>query len=359
VSRARRALARSSVAAVALAALALTLLVAWGSSTPLRAGTVTLVPALPGVAHVWRWTGRCPLAPAATTGCRKAGPIAGPAQLNGDEWNLGGPASAGSVDMSVDASGTVAIEGRFARTAPCTERACLAPSAYTWVRGYPNVLYGIDQCNADTSPRTSPRLPLPRRLDAIPPHLIGVTAYSSRTSRVTYDIGYDLWLHPTGTKRPCRTAGTLEVVVMTDYGPRALPPASLLVGTARIPVAVGKAARPGAQPWSIYATNIGRDGWTAAWGGTLWFVPGRADVVHQGRVRVDLSAVLAAAARLLRDTYGWADPARHYWLDTAAFGIEFGPPSGNPLDAGPSQFSARISAYCLAVGSTLLDATCG
>ena len=32
---------------------------------------------------------------------------------------------------------------------------------------------------------------------------------------------------------------------------------------------------------------------------------------------------------------------------------------GNPLDAGPSHFSARISAYCLAVRTALLDATCG
>jgi hypothetical protein len=42
-----------------------------------------------------------------------------------------------------------------------------------------------------------------------------------------------------------------------------------------------------------------------------------------------------------------------------SYGIEFGPPSGNPIDPGPSHFSARISAYCLAVRTTLLDATCG
>jgi hypothetical protein len=319
-----------------------------------------MVPAPRGTAGVWRWTARCSLVPVATTtACRNAGPILGYAQLNGDEWNLGGPAGAGSVDMSVAASGTVSIEGHFARTPPCTDSACLAPGAYTWVRGYPNVLYGIDQCHADTSPRSSPLLPLPIRLDAIPPRLIGVTAYSSRTPRAMYDVAYDLWLHPSGTKRPCRTRGTLEIVVMTDYDARALPPASLRVGTAEIPFAVGQAARSGAQPWSVFATNIGGKGWTAAWGGTLWFVPGRADVVHQGRVSVDLSAVLAEAGRILHDRYGWSELARHYWLDTAAFGIEHGPPSGDPLDSGPSHFSARISAYCLAVRTTLLDATCG
>jgi hypothetical protein len=291
-------------------------------------------------------------------GCQEAGPILGVAQLNGDAWNLGGPASAGSVDMSVASSGSVSIEGRFAGTPPCTDSGCLASSAYTWVRAYPNVLYGINQCYSDTSPRSSPRLPLPIRLDAIPPHLIGITDYSSRMSRVTYDVTYDLWLHPTSTKKPCRTSGTLEILVMTDYDARALPPASLRVGTAEIPSAVGQAARPGTQPWSIYATNIGGEGWTASWGGTLWFVPDRADVVHQGRVKVDLSAVLSAAGRVLRDYYHWPELAPHYWLDTVSFGVEFGPPSGDPIDSGPSQFSARISAYCLAVGTTLADAEC-
>jgi hypothetical protein len=75
-------------------------------------------------------------------------------------------------------------------------------------------------------------------------------------------------------------------------------------------------------------------------------------------VRVDLSAVLAAAGRLLHDTYGWPEPAQHSWLDTVSFGIEFGPPSGNPIDSGPLHVSARISAFCLGVRTALLEATC-
>jgi hypothetical protein len=350
VRRARRALW------LAAAALAVTLLGGWGSSAPV--GVVTVVPTPPGTADLWRWTASCTLAPAVATACRKAGPILGTAQLNGNEWNLGGPASAGSVDMSVTPRGTVSIVGHLTRTPPCTASGCLAPSASTWVRGYPNVLYGIDQCRAGTSPRSSPRLPLPIRLDAIPPHLIGITGYSSQTSRVMYDVAYDLWLHPSGTKQPCRTSGTLEIVIMTDYAPRALPPDSLRVGTAEIPFAVGRTSRSGAQ-WSVYASNIGRDGATAAWGGTLWFVPGSADIVHRGRVRVDLSAVFSATGRVLHDTFGWRGLAQHYWLDTAAFGIEYGPSSGKPLDAGPTDFSARISAYCLAVRTTLREASCG
>jgi hypothetical protein len=351
-----RARARSA-GAVTLAVLAATLLAACGSGGPPRPG-VPLVPTPGGSSQVWRWTARCPFGPAAGEGCGTAGPILGFAQLNGDEWNLGGPASAGFLDMSVAASGTVTVTGHFGRTAPCTSPACLAPSALTWVRGYPNILYGINQCHAGTSPRSSPRLPLPLRLDAIPAPLIGVTAYSARASQVTYDVTYDLWLHQTGTERPCRTEGSLEILVWTDYDARALLPAGMQVGTANIPAAVAQVARPATQLWSIYASNIDRDGRTAPWGGTLWFVPGQDDAVGQGRVSVDLSAVLSAAERILQDDYGWPGVAQHYWLDTASFGVEYGPASGNPVDSGPSRFSAQISAYCLDAGSTLLDAAC-
>jgi hypothetical protein len=218
------------------------------------------------------------------------------------------------------------------------------------------VTYGINQCNARTSPAASSRLPLPMRLDAIPPHLIGLTAYSASTSHVTYDIGYDLWLHPTGTARPCRTQGTLEILVWTDYDARALLPPSMQVGTAAIPSAVDGVARPVSQTWSVYASNIFGGGRTAPWGGTLWFVPVKADVVHHGRVSIELSAVLSAAKLLLHDNYGWPRLGQRYWLDTASFGVEFGPASGEPTDSGASRFSTRISAYCLDVQTTLLDA---
>lgn len=261
--------------------------------------------------------------------------------------------------MSVESSGGVRIDGHFARTAPCTDSACIAPRAFTWVRGYPHVLYGINQCYAGTSPPPSPRLRLPTRLDSIPRHLIGVTTYSAQTTRVTHDVAYDLWLQPTDTKRPCRSEGTLEIMVWTDYDTRALLPASLQVATASIPFAVGRDARPRTHPWSIYASNIDRDGRTAPWGGTLWFVPDQADVVGRGRVSVDLSAVLSTAGLLLRANYGWPELGQRYWLDTVSFGVEFGPTSGDPMDSGPSSFSAEISAYCLDVGSTLVHASCG
>ncbi|MBN1529116.1 MAG: hypothetical protein JW895_08645 [Thermoleophilaceae bacterium] len=345
---------RPAGAVVALAAALA--LAACGSGEP-APPEVALVPAGPGAGgHAWSWTGACPLGPAAGSGCARAGPVIGFGQLNGNAWNLGGGADAGSLDMSVRAGGAVAIDGDFSRTAPCTEPGCLAPTASTWVRGYPNVLYGIDQCRAGGSPAVSPRLPLPMRLDRVPPHLIGVADYSTRMPEATYNVAYDLWLNPTGTRRPCRSQGTLEVMVWTDYNARALLPPGLRVGTARIPFAVDGAART--RPWSVYAANIERDGRTAPWGGTVWLVPDSADVAARGRVGVDLSAALWAAGRLLQENYGWADLGPRYWLDTVSFGVEFGPPSGDPLDSGPSRFSARISAYCLDAGTTLADAVC-
>lgn len=355
--RARRARARATVATGVAALAATPLITGCGTaSKPVAARGVALVPAPAAGRHTWRWTGRCPLRPVAGGGCAKGGPILGSAQLNGDGWNLGGPAKAGALDMSVGSGGAVTIDGRFAQTAPCTASTCLAPSAYTWVRGYPNVLYGIDQCNARTSPPPSRRLPLPMRLDSLPPHLTGVTAYSAHTSDVTYDVTYDLWLHPSATKRPCRTQGTLEILVWTDYDARALLPAGMQVGTATIPSAVDGVARPGSRTWAIYASNVFGGGRTQPWGGTLWFVPAATDVVHSGRVSVDLSAVLSAAGRLLRDNYGWAPLGARYWLDTASFGIEFGPPGGEPLDTGPSRFSLRLSTYCLDAATALADA---
>jgi hypothetical protein len=339
-----------------IATVAVTLFVAGCGSSGAPRADVVLLPTPGAGKHVWRWTGRCPFGPAASEGCAAAGPILGVAQLDGDAWNLGGPATAGSLDMSLGPGGAVTIAGHFARASPCTQSTCLAPSAFTWVRGYPSVLYGINQCNAATSPSSSPRLPFPMRLDSIPPSLIGVTAYSTQTSRVTYDVTYDLWLHQTGTTRPCRSQGTLEILVWTDYDARALLPASLRVGTASITSAVNRVERP--QPWSIYASNIYGHGRTAPWGGTLWFVPAQTDVVGSGRVSVDLSAVLAAAGLLLHDNYGWPELAHHYYLDTASFGVEFGPASGSPVDSGPSRFSAKISAYCLDARTTLLDAGC-
>ena len=55
----------------------------------------------------------------------------------------------------------------------------------------------------------------------------------------------------------------------------------------------------------------------------------------------------SAAGDLLHADDGRPELGRRDRLDTAAFGVEFGPASGGPVDAGPTRFSAQISAYCL------------
>jgi len=342
-------------AAITIAVIAVQL-AACGSSGP--SAQVTLLPDPAASGHIWHWTAQCPFGPAAGGSCQDAGPNLGSAQLTGDGWNLGGTGNTGSLDMSVGSRGAVTISGGFASTPPCTASTCLASDAFTWVRGYPSVLYGINQCHASTSPPRSHVLPLPMRLALIAPRLIGVTAYSADTGQVTYDVAYDLWLHDSATRQPCQSGGTLEIMVWTDYAERALLPASMQVGTATVPFAVDHVIKAGAGAWTVYASNIETAGRTAPWGGTLWFVLHQADIVSHGQVSVDLSAVLSAADRLLRGSYGWPELGRRYWLDTASFGLEFGPASGNPTDSGPSRFSVRISRYCLAVRSSLTAAGC-
>jgi hypothetical protein len=320
---------------------------------------ITLLPDAAAQGRAWNWTAACPFGPSASASCSRAGPDLGSAQLAGDEWNLGGgTATTGSVRMSVDPAGALTVRGDLPSAPPCTQPSCLAPSASTWVRGYPSVLYGFNQCNARTSPPVSPLVPLPRRLSAIPPDLVGTTSYSAETSGVTYDISYDMWLNDSATSTPCQTDGTVEVMVWTDYDQRALLPPSLVVGTADVPFAVDGVSRPGTGAWTIYASNIQRGGQTVPWGGTLWFVLHGADAVPRGTVSVDLSAVLSAAGTLLQNNYGWRDFRRNYWLDTIPFGMEYGPKNGSLTGAGTSRFSLNLSSYCLGTGLTVSDAAC-
>jgi hypothetical protein len=319
--------------------------------------TVRVVPA--PAAGTWSWSASCPFTPDRGTTCRAANPAIGNAQLSGDEWNLGDPqGKRGTVGMTADASRGVTVRADLPDAPPCTATDCTAPSANTWVRGYPSVLYGINQCNASTSPATSPELALPMRVDEIPPDLIGTTTYSLHPTDVTYDVAYDLWLNHSSTRAPCRTTGTLEVMVWTGYDDRALLPPSLLVGTVSSPFEIDGISSSGDHAWSVYASNLYGDGRTAPWGGTLWFVLDKREAVDHGTVRVDLSSVLAAAGGLLQRDYGWRDFGRSYWLDTIPFGMEFGPASGTLTGRGSSHFSLALSSFCLDTGTTVSTARC-
>jgi hypothetical protein len=196
------------------------------------------------------------------------------------------------------------------------------------------------------------------RVGAIPPDLIGTTSYAAQTPHVTYDIAYDMWLHDSNTKTPCKEDGTLEVMVWTDYDQRALLPGTGEVGTASVPFAVNGTLHPGNGAWSVYVSNVFRDGQTVPWGGTVWFVLDERDAVRTGTVSVDLSTVLSEVGTLLQNSYGWNNFSGTYWLDTIPFGMEYGPESGKPLGADPVQFSLRLSSYCLEVGTTVAQATC-
>ena len=321
--------------------------------------SISLLPIPAANGKAWVWTASCQFGPYAHEGCRSSGPVLGAAQLNGDEWNLGGgAATAGSLGMSVTSPGALALHGDFPSTPPCTAATCLAPSANTWVRGYPDVLYGINQCHTATSPPESKNLPLPIRVSAIPKDLIGTTSYAADAPRVTYDIAYDLWLNNSGTKRPCRTNGTLEVMVWTDYDQRALLPGSMQVATLSIPYALNGVVKAGKQAWSVYVSDVYQKDRTVPWGGAVWLVLDGADVISHGTVSIDLSAVLSAVGSLLQNNYGWTAFRHHYWLDTIPFGIEFGPESGSLYGADSSYFSLKLSSYCLEVGTTLSQAAC-
>jgi hypothetical protein len=335
------------------------LLAACGQAGAPPTATISLLPDAAAGAASFVWLASCPGDGHPRQGCGALDPNVGDLQLDSDLWNLGrGVEASGSMSMSVNSGGALAIRGSLVDAPPCTSPGCLAPSADTWVRGYPSASYGLTQCHAATSAPESPELPLPMRVGAIPSDLIGTTAYSFRAAHVPYDISYDMWLNPSGTKTPCLTRGTVEIMVWTDYGNDALGPASLIVRSASVPFTVNGTTSSGASSWSMYVNNLGGNGWTSPSGGTVWVVLHRPQIVSHGVVTVDLSAVLSSVGALLQDQYGWKNFANSYWLDTIPFGLEFGSRGGAPESSGSSFFSLRLSSYCLAVDSSVTEARC-
>jgi hypothetical protein len=342
--------------AAVLGAVCIALLVPACAQGAATQRTVSLLPATAASGHAWVWTPTCQFGPSRTGTCAPSAPNVGPAQLDGDEWNLGG--SGGSVAMSVDSAGGLAVRGDLPSAPPCTSPSCIAPSANTWVRGFPSVSYGLTQCAATSSPPQSPQLRLPMQVGAIPADLIATTSYDSAMPDVTYDIAYDLWLSASSTTTPCHTDGALEVMLWTDYTTSALLPQGMQVGVASIPFTVNGTAHAGNGAWSVYAGNVYRGGHTAPWGGTVWLVLDQADVVASGTVSVDLSAALGAVGTVLQHTFGWDDFGSSYWLDTIPFGAEFGPGNGATYGTGPAHFSLRLYSYCLSPAARVTDTGC-
>jgi hypothetical protein len=341
----------STLAAILVTATCGVAIVSTGRASAVR---VRLLPDPPINNGAWDWTAGCYLAPATATACASSDPNYGHVQLDGDIWNLGGGrAGPGSVGMALGTSGSLLIRGMLPTAPPCTEPTCIAPSANTWVRGYPSVVYGLDQCAIGASPPASAKFPVPMKVSSIPADLVGSTTYVAQAQRVTYDIAYDMWLNDSSTNAPCHKDGTIEIMVWTDYDTPALLPASMMAATASVPFAVNGVEQAGKSSWSVYTSNIFPAGQTAPWGGTIWFVLGQSAVQTAGTVSVDLSSVLSAAGQLLAKQYAWSNFADHYWLDTVPFGIEFGPQSAQVSATGPSYFSLDISSYCLELKATV------
>jgi Glycosyl hydrolase family 12 len=319
---------------------------------------ITLLPNSSAKGQSYEWNATCQFTPVAAAGCAQEGPILGAAQLAGNEWNLGTHAGTQSVSVTASSAGALQVSGNLAGAPPCTASTCLTRQGNTWVRGFPSVLYGTDQCHADTSPSPSAEFQLPARVDSIPADLVGRTTYNAQGAKVTYDVAYDLWLSPSATKTPCQSDGTVEVMIWTGYDAQALLPAALKLGTTTIPFSVNGTFNGGTDAWSVYATNIYGNGHTVSWGGTVWLVLNTPHATQQGTVTVDISAALADVAALLQRNYGWTSFESTYWLDTIAFGMEYGPQDAQPYSSGPAQFSLNVSKYCLQVGTTAAATTC-
>jgi hypothetical protein len=353
--------------AIGSAALVIVLAVSTGLAVPgtptsavaaTQPGTIRLLPVPSANGRVWDWSAACPLGPRAGARCRSAGPVLGRAQLNGDEWNLGVTTPAeGDVRMSMSPTGGLTVRGELPVAPPCTAATCLAPSANTWVRAYTNVSYGKNPCRAATSPAGDPALRLPVKVSALPTDLVGTTSYSSQSSQITYDIAYDMWLNPSGTQQPCRTQGTVEVMLWTDYDRQALLP-STPVASSSIPFAVGGVVHDGTNAWSTYVLNIHRSGRTSPYGGTVFLVLNAGDVVPAGTVSVDVTKALSAVGSLLEQDYGWSHFASHYWLDTIPFGMEVGPANAQPWGNGSTNFTLRLASYCFGLDATVAHPKC-
>jgi hypothetical protein len=318
---------------------------------------VSILPAHDAAQSNWEWTAQCPFNAAAGATCASKTANLGYAQLSGDEWNLGaGGSGQGFVGMSLRPTGELDIAGALKSSPPCTASSCGAPAANTWVRGYPSVLYGINPCYVSSSPPRSPKLALPMNLTALD-SLTGTTSYTTQLAKVTSNVAYDLWLNSSKAET-CRTNGTIEVMIWTDYDARALLPKSLRLGTGSIPYTAHGVVNPGTNAWSIYAANVDKDGKTASSGGTIWLVLRQSDTVAAGTVSIDLHDALATVGSQLQHSYGWSNFDTQYWLDTISFGTQYGPMSGVSSASGPSVFSLHLSQYCLNLGRSLATVDC-
>jgi Glycosyl hydrolase family 12 len=281
----------------------------------------------------WEWDAECPFLPAAKSGCQDTDPVYGSIILNGDLWNIDGTAS-GDAEMDVDPEGRLVTSADFS--------SAQAEHKTTWVRGYPNVTYGVSpQAPADAPPR-SPELPLPLNLKQLPHDVIATADYDvSETSSVTFDLAYDIWLEPHKEVRSPR-AKTLELMIWTDENGGALPPGYKEEIT--MPYSLDGAGKAGS--WSVYMTNASRASNATTTVELVLKTP-----QSNAQIGVDLNNAFSSMEKALTKEY----PSRwnsfsSYYLDAISLGTEFGPLK-NRSDAGPLAWN--LDSYNLNIGGQL------
>ena len=214
-----------------------------------------------------------------------------------------------------------------------------APGEYVGTR-VSQRLYGIDQCNAKTSPPPSSELQLPIRVGAIPADLVGRTAYDAqaceghlrrRLRLVAQRVGYERrHARPTaprghGLDRLRRRRPSARHLEGRDGHDPLFRERGVQV---RQPSVVGlrqqRLRRRADGP-------VGRDG--LAGPGSAHIVRARARCASTSAPRSPPSASSCSST-----TTDGATFASSYWLDTIAFGMEYGPKDANPYGDGTGQF---------------------
>jgi Glycosyl hydrolase family 12 len=300
--------------------------------------TISLFPKAKGDGP-WEWNKTCRFIPTKTIppstkgGCSTVDPVFGPIILNGNLWNIGATAAT-TVKMGISSEGELSVStGRAA--APQRSKS-------TWVLGFPDITYGTTPQAPGDSPKTSPNLPLPMKLNALPKNLIATASYQlTNTSTVRYDLAYDLWIEPQRTVETPRT-GTIEFMIWTDDGNHALPPGFKENVTMAYAVnGVEKSA-----PWGVYLTNGNKAAKTNT---TVYLVLTKP--VNNAQVSVDLSRALLEMDAVLTkyDSTHWSN-IPNYYLDSIPLGTEFGKLPGAST-AGP--FSWSLHSYRLGVNQQL------
>lgn len=281
----------------------------------------------------WEWSPQCPFLPIATNGCQNGDPVFGPIILNGDLWNTGSAASGGA-EMDIDSKGRLIASSDFS--------SANAAQNTTWVRGYPNVGYGVAPQAPNSAPPRSPKFPLPLNLKQLPDDVIATIDYDvSEASSVTYDLAYDIWLEPQKQVDTPR-AKTLELMIWTDENRPALPPG--YKETITMPYSLDGVRKSGA--WGIYITNGSQTSNATTTIELVLKTP-----KGNAQIGVDLNSAFSSMEKALMKEYPsrWSSFSSYY-LDSIFLGTEFGPLAGHS-GAGPLTWS--LDSYKLSIGSHL------